>query len=70
MEGGSAEPYVCLNVSVGIKRGRVVFQKSTLEAVLIIAGVLIVSSIMGWLAWNAFGFLVADAPEVVKLKSP
>ena len=45
-------------------------QKSTLQAMLIISGVLIVSSIMGWLAWNALGFLVADAPEVVKLKNP
>jgi hypothetical protein len=70
MEGVLAEQYLCLDVSVDIKRGRVVFQKSTLEAVLIIAGVLIASSIMGWLAWNTFGFLVADAPEVVKLKSP
>jgi hypothetical protein len=70
LEEVSAAPYLCLNVSVGIKRGRVVFEKSTLEAVLIIVGVLIVSSIMGWLAWNTFGFLVADAPEVVKLKSP
>jgi hypothetical protein len=47
-----------------------VFKKSIFEAVLFIVAVLIVSGIMGWLAWNTFGFLVADAPEVVKLKSP
>jgi hypothetical protein len=46
------------------------FKKSILEAVLFVAGVVVVSAIVGWLAWNAFGFLVADAPEVVKLKGP
>ena len=46
------------------------FKKGILEAVPFIVGVLVVSAIVGWLAWNAFGFLVADAPEVVKLKSP
>jgi hypothetical protein len=46
------------------------FNKSILEAVPFIVGVLVVSAIVGWLAWNAFGFLIADAPEVVRLKGP
>jgi hypothetical protein len=41
-----------------------------LEVVLFIVGVLVVSAIAGWFAWNTLGFLVADAPEVVKLKGP
>jgi hypothetical protein len=44
------------------------FNRSTLEAVLFIAGILVVSGIVGWLAWNNLGTLVADAPDVVKLK--
>ena len=44
------------------------FNKNTAEAVLFIAGVVIVSAILGWLAWNNLGSLVADAPEVMKLK--
>jgi hypothetical protein len=52
-----------LNSSRGI-----MFNKSILEAVLFIAGVVIVSAILGWLAWNNLGSLVADAPEAVNLK--
>jgi hypothetical protein len=52
---------------VGIEREGVVFK---LEAVLFIGGVLIVSAIAGWFAWNGLGFLVADAPDVMQLKRP
>jgi hypothetical protein len=48
--------------------GDVVFKKSNLEPVLFVVGVLVVSAILGWLAWNTLGFLVADSPDVVKLK--
>jgi hypothetical protein len=41
-----------------------------LEAVVFIGGVLIVSAIVGWFAWNGLGFLLADTPDLVKLKSP
>jgi hypothetical protein len=47
-----------------------VFKKNILEPVLFIVGVVIVSAIVGWFAWNVLGILVADAPEVVKLKGP
>lgn len=44
------------------------FKKDILEPMLFVAGVLVVSAIVGWLAWNAFGLLVADSPDLVKLK--
>jgi hypothetical protein len=46
------------------------FRKGTWEALPFIVGVLVLSAIVGWAAWNTFGFLTADAPIAVKIKSP
>jgi hypothetical protein len=45
-----------------------VFKKGILEPALFVVGVLVVSAILGWLTWNTLGLLVADSPDVVKLK--
>jgi hypothetical protein len=47
-----------------------VVRKSILEALPIIAGVLISGAAVAWVAWVAFEFLAADAPVVLKIRVP
>jgi hypothetical protein len=44
--------------------------KGNLELLAFVIGILAISIIVGWWAWSAFGFLVADAPTAVKTVRP
>jgi hypothetical protein len=47
-----------------------VFRKGIWQAVPFIVVVLVLSAMMGWVAWNALGSLTADAPAVLRIKNP
>jgi hypothetical protein len=45
-----------------------VFRQDMWEALPIIVGILIISTLVVYVGWYAFEFLAADAPTVVRIK--
>jgi hypothetical protein len=50
--------------------GLVMFRQGIWEALPFVVSVLVLSMIIGWIAWNALEFLTADTTVLVKLKKP
>jgi hypothetical protein len=57
----------CFALKVG-HRAEGVMLKSIWQVLPFVIGVLAISIIFGWLAWYHPGFVVADAPVVVKIR--
>jgi hypothetical protein len=60
-------PERCLTLQAGIERRGIVL-KNIWEILPYVIGILAISIIFGWLVWYHLGFIVADAPVVVKIR--